>query len=374
VRITDIECFTVKLPAEEYPPDPLKIYRYPVTRVHTDAGITGTSFIAVPQGVLESWIKPTLVGEDLFALDRHLTRLQTMRGVEAAQVWSGVEHAMWDAIGRVVRLPVARILGLYTDRLRVYRTSVFPGDRNQSNVPYDVPARFAVRLKRAGYTAIKVQAWRRQPMQDVEMVGEIRKAVGNDFEIMVDRTAVLPGWVWDYPTALKVARGLEKHRTLWLEEPFDGYDILGPAKLAAEVDIWITGGELGNSIYRFLTWIINKSYDVIQPDTRICGGIWIARKVSAIAEAFGIPCIQHGNAGLSLAGYIQAGCAMPNCGWQEMVGPGANLPEEEFHPALRLVRTPYVFRIESGYVHLTDVPGLGLDLNEDALKEYRVNG
>jgi L-alanine-DL-glutamate epimerase-like enolase superfamily enzyme len=53
-----------------------------------------------------------------------------------------------------------------------------------------------------------------------------------------------------------------------------------------------------------------------------------------------------------------------------MIG-GPELPEEELAPALQLVRTPYVFRIEKGYVHLTGQPGLGLDLNEDAIKEYR---
>ena len=85
-----------------------------------------------------------------------------------------------------------------------------------------------------------------------------------------------------------------------------------------------------------------------------------------------MPCIQHGTGSLSLAGYIQADCAMGNCEWQEIIG-GPNLPEEQWAPALKLLRTPHVFRIENGYVHLPDLPGLGLDLNEDAIKEYRVH-
>jgi len=63
---------------------------------------------------------------------------------------------------------------------------------------------------------------------------------------------------------------------------------------------------------------------------------------------------------------------MPNCEWQEMIGQ-PNLPEEQWAPALKLVRTPHVFRIEDGHVLLPDLPGLGLDLNEDAIQEYRVN-
>jgi L-alanine-DL-glutamate epimerase-like enolase superfamily enzyme len=370
VRITDVESFRVRMPAggEGLP---LTDYDYGVTRVHTDAGVTGTSFIPCPADVLARWVKPTLAGQDVFAIDRHLDRLQMERGESGVQIWSGVEHAMWDAVGRIAAQPVAKLLGGARDRLRVYRTCVFPGKQDQSDVPYETQAQYAQRLKQSGYGAMKIRAWRPRPLDDVDAVGVIRAAVGRDFYIMLDRTAVRPGWVWDYPTALKVCRGLEKHKAYWLEEPFDGHDIYGPARLAAEVDILITGGELGKSTYEFLEFLVNKTYDVVQPDTRICGGILVARKISVLAEAFGVPCIQHGTSSLSLAGYIQAGCAMANCEWQEIIG-GPNLPEEQWAPALKLVRTPKLFRIENGYVHLSEFPGLGLDLNEDALKEYRI--
>jgi len=138
------------------------------------------------------------------------------------------------------------------------------------------------------------------------------------------------------------------------------------------VDILITGGELAKSTYEFLEFLMHKTYDVLQPDTRICGGIWMARKIAVLAESFGVPCIQHGTSSLSLAGYIQAGCAMNNCEWQEMIG-DPNLPPEQWAPARKLVRTPDVFTIQDGYVLLPQLPGLGLDLNEDAIAEYRVH-
>jgi len=372
VRITNVESFQVRLP-EGGQPDPEKIYTYAVTRVHTDAGITGTSFIGCPQDILQGWVKPVPTGDDLFAVDRHLRRLQMQRGESGVQIWSGVEHAMWDAIGRVAGRPVAHILGGVRDRLRVYRTCVFPGKQDQSDVAYETQAAYAVRLKNAGFKAMKVRAWRPRPMDDVDMVGVVRKAVGAGFYIMLDRTAVRPGWVWDYPTALKVARGLERHNAYWLEEPFDGNDLDGPARLAAEVDIYVTGGELGKTLFHFYNFLRNKTYDIVQPDTRICGGIWVAKKISVLAESFGVPCVQHGTSGLSLAGYIQAGCAMTNCPWQEIIG-GPNLPQEQWAPALKLLRTPYVFPIEDGHVLLPEHPGIGLDVNEDALKEYRVRG
>jgi len=370
VRVTDVESFRVRIPAKGER-DPLQVYDYAVSRVRTDAGVTGTAFIGCPQEILQNWVKPTLVGQDVFAIDRHIDRLQMQRGESGVQIWSGVEHAMWDAIGRIAGRPVAKLLGGAHDKLRVYRTTVWPGKPDQSDIAYDEQAKFAGRLKQAGFAGIKVRAWRPRPMDDVDMVGRMRQVVGPDFKIMLDRTAVRPGWVWDYPTALAVCRGLEKHDAYWLEEPFDGHDIFGPARLAAEVDILITGGELAKSTYEFLEFLVNKTYDVVQPDTRICGGIWMARKIATVAEAFGVPCIQHGTASLSLAGYIQAGCAMNNCDWQEIIGE-PNLPQEQWAPARALVRTPDVFTIEGGYILLPDLPGLGLDLNEDAIQEYRV--
>jgi len=383
VRITDIESFQVRVPGGNAD-DPMKNFVYGVSRVYTDAGVTGTAFLPCPGDILRRWVKPTLVGQDLFAIDRHVNRLQALRGESGVQIWSGVEHAMWDAVGKIANLPVAKLLGGARDKLRVYRTTVWPYsaaalaakpllESDQQEVPYETQAKFAVRLKENGFTGMKIRAWRPKPMDDVDAVGVIRAAVGPDFKIMLDRTAVRPGWVWDYPTALAVCRGLEHHDAYWLEEPFDGHDIYGPARLAAEVDILITGGELAKSMFEFLEFLVNKTYDVIQPDTRICGGIWMARKIAVLAESFGVPCIQHGTSSLSLAGYVQAGCAMNNCEWQEIIG-GPNLPQEQWEPAKRLVRTPDVFRIENGHILLPDLPGLGLDLHEDDMKEYRVNG
>ena len=85
------------------------------------------------------------------------------RGESGVQGWSGVEHAMWDAIGKAADLPVARLLGGYRDRLKVYRTCVFPGKPDQSDVPYETQAEYAVRLQKAGYKAMKVRAWRPRP-------------------------------------------------------------------------------------------------------------------------------------------------------------------------------------------------------------------
>ena len=70
VRITDIESFQVRVPGGNAD-DPMKNFAYGVSRVHTDAGVTGTAFLPCPGDILRRWVKPTLVGQDLFAIDRH---------------------------------------------------------------------------------------------------------------------------------------------------------------------------------------------------------------------------------------------------------------------------------------------------------------
>jgi len=89
--------------------DPVRAFAYGVSRVHTDAGVTGTAFLPCPGDILRRWVKPTLVGQDLFAIDRHVNRLQALRGESGVQIWSGVEHAMWDVVGKIANLPVRTV-------------------------------------------------------------------------------------------------------------------------------------------------------------------------------------------------------------------------------------------------------------------------
>ncbi len=180
-----------------------------------------------------------------------------------------------------------------------------------------------------------------------------------------------PSLTSDSPTSVPVSPfppfdRSDRHNPSGIRSPF-----LNPEQYLSATIIPITGGELGKSIHQFLAFLTHKTYDVLQPDARICGGILNARNISILAEACHVPGIQHGTQGLSLAGYIEAGCAMPNCEYLEMIGQ-PNLPEEHWSPALRVLRTKHVFEIEDGYEELPEIPGLGLDVDADALEEFRV--
>jgi D-galactarolactone cycloisomerase len=193
---------------------------------------------------------------------------------------------------------------------------------------------------------------------------------------MFDRTARGPERigqkVWDYETALKAARALEKHNAYWLEEPFARDDYLSPARLAAAVDIPITGGEAFRTLDPFRECLLNRAFDILQPDGRKAGGIFMCRKVGTLAQAFQVRCVLHGTMGLALAGYLQANLAIGS-EWQEMshIKPPL-LPEQQWAPALKVLKSKEVLPIRDGYILAPEYPGLGLDINEDALEEYRV--
>ena len=364
VRIRAVDIFPIEVPTPAEEVQAGKINRYPVVRVETDVGVRGYSFAGGPAQLLDRQIRPMLVGQDLFAIEQHLKAGLVQFG--------GVEHALWDAIGKIAGQPVYRLLGGSKSAVKVYLTCVWPGKADQSHISYKQQADIAVKIKNAGFKGMKIRAWRPNPADDADACGEIRAAVGPDFAIMVDRTAQMPGVVWDYNTGLRVARALEKHNATWLEEPFHRDDFLSPARLAREVDITITGGEGFRGLDGFRECLVHGTYDILQPDCVGAGGIFTVRKIAAMAEAFHKPTIMHGAMGLRLAGWLQTSAAIGSP-WQELalVTPPL-LPEEQWSPALKVVNGDRLFTFRDGEIQVPQGPGLGLDINEDALERYRV--
>ena len=198
--------------------------RYAVTHVYTDGGDHRYVVSWLSGEVLERWVKPTLVGEDLFAIDRHLKRLQMQRGESGVQTWSGVEHALWDAIGRACNQPVAKLLGGYRDSLRVSIARVsFPESRTSRMFLMNVRPSSRVRLKNAGYTAMKIRAWRPNPMDDVEACRVIKKAVGAGFrsDVRSDRGAARLGVGLCNGSEGRARTGTRRRATGWKSRSMD---------------------------------------------------------------------------------------------------------------------------------------------------------
>ncbi|MHB9032894.1 MAG: mandelate racemase/muconate lactonizing enzyme family protein [Anaerolineae bacterium] len=337
-----------------------------VTRVTTDKGITGFEFYPTVGRNLEK-ARKIVVGQEPHNIEAFLRQ-----GLGSAP---GVETALWDIIGKDAGQPVYKLLGAARDRIQCYLTCVWPGPADQSGVTYQEQAADIKYYQEHGFKAVKIRGFRRPVQADGDAVAVIRDTVGgrDAMQIMIDRTGPYSGTIWTMDEAIIMARRFESLDVTWLEEPLNRGDVFEHAKLAATVDIPITGGEGDRGLSMFGKYLKHGSYDILQPDTMNCGGILTTKKIGAMAESFGVDCVPHGTHGLLLASRLQNECSIPNCWILEvaLTNPGL-LPWEQWEHCLALVNQKELFQVENGEIIMSDRPGLGLDVNEAALEKYRV--
>lgn len=386
LKITEVEQFVVNVADPGETVRSGEIRKFFVYKISTQSGITGYSFgRSHPLDDLPR-VKAILVGKDPFSVDQFVAE-----GLCQVGSW---EHALWDLLGKALNLPAYRLLGgAVRDKIRVYLTIVWPGKDDQSDVPFERQAEDIKFFQDKGFKGVKIRCWRPQIMDDVEALKEIRRAVGPDFPVMFDRTGQRAPWVWSYEEALKVARGMEEHGAYWLEEPFERENYMSSfrdvvplkqspsyqsiarsARLRKDVGLRITGGEGDNDTRLFAQYLAQDAFDILQPDVILAGGILVCKQISDMVRAFDGPVLMvpHGIHGLPLAGFLQVAAFSPTTNWQELVmtTPGMT-PEESLEPGRRLLRNKDVFQIEDGYMSIPQGPGLGLDVDEDALEHYR---
>ena len=326
-----------------------------LVKVGTDSGIEGCAFSRNdPRAFLDS-AKNALIGKDPHAIEQHIRN--------GLLHWASIEHALWDIVGKEAGLPIHKLLGGFRERLPVYLTCVWPGGDDQSHVCPEVVAEQAVAYLEKGFRAMKIRAWRPDPMDDVAVVKAVKEAVGDRMEIMVDRTAHGPGWIWDFGTAYRVARALEEIGAAWLEEPFQRGEVHESARLNEVVDIPITGGEGDYNLKIFRDYLKYDSFEILQPDAFTAGGILNIKKIGTLAEAHGKRCILHGSNGFGLAAGLQVSATLPNCDLMEIcVVTPPRTPEEHWEPANQIVANPPLYTISDGCIDIPQSPGLGFEL------------
>ena len=360
MKITEVESFRVEIPISEEQRQTRCYNTTGVTRIRTDTGLTGYGFSEVDAET----VRPLLLGQDPVAIERHLEA-----GLDQ---WCGAEHALWDIVGKAAGLPLYRLLGAYRDDIPLYLTCVWPGAADQTDVTPAQQAEHVLRYAEHGYRAVKIRAWRPDPMEDVETVRLIRERVGGPdrMEVMLDRTGDGPGSSWDYDTALKVARGLEKVDATWLEEPFTRGDIELHARLRAETQIAITGGEhQPPEVYP--GYLRGDAFDIVQP--HCVNPLSTLKKIAGMVEMFGSECIFHGSHGMNLVGSLQLAATIRTCRMHELVftTPPA-LPEDAWAPLNVLVKNKILYTVKAGRVQIPCAPGLGIEVDEQAVDRYRV--
>jgi len=366
VTVTGVESFDIQMPAPrggKFVPAYLGLTpgRNNVIKVTTSAGVSGYSFLGAVPGEAEA-ARGLLTGADLFAVDG-----QVKRGLGPA-----VEEAVWDAIGRIAGEPLCRLMGgARIERVPVYLTYVWPVPEDQ--VPPRDQGLQAGKLRALGFKAMKIQIMRTDYHGDVEAVREMLAQGGPGFRAMVDRTAGARG-LWTYEQSLEIARALQTAGCYWLEEPLARDDFEGPARLCREVDMLVTGGEAWQGLAPFVKGLQAKTYDIMQPEMRVCAGPLTMRKIGALCEGFGVPIAPHAATGLALAGRLQVSAAMGSVYQEVGTFQPDTLPSDVNAPYLPILHGEQPFRFENGEAVVPQFPGLGLNVDEKALEKFRVAG
>jgi galactonate dehydratase len=344
LKITKLETFLVKP-------------RWLFLKVHTDAGIVGLGEPilegrAVTCAAAVKEIEPYLIGKDPRQVVHHwqaIYRHAFYRGGPIlTSALSGIDIALWDIKGKALGVPIYELLGGPTrKKVRVYAHARTPA--------------VIKNLMGRGFTAFKTGPARRRRASRyietpsevryaAERFGELRKAAGDDVDIAIDFHGAIG------PALAKVLiKALEPYNPMFIEEPINcqNHDIM--AEIARGTHLPIALGERVFTKWGFREVLEKKAATVLQPDLCHAGGITEVRLIAGMAEAYYATIAPHNPLGpINLAAGIQLAASIPNFLCQEQVSLGEGY-----------IKKPFV--VDKGYIDVPTGPGLGIELDEQAL-------
>lgn len=363
MKISDITVYKVKP-------------RWIFVKISTDEGIdgwgemiSGTKTETVVAGAYE--IGNRLIGRNPFEIERlfqEMHRSFFRGGPINGTIVSGLEMALWDIKGKAFNVPVYELLGgAARDNIKVY--SWIGGDR-----PSEVAEQAQDRFDR-GFTAVKMNATEELHYIDsyqkvdevVERVASIRERFGDAMDIGVD----FHGRVHK-PMAKVLAKALEPFHPMFLEEVVLPENEEHFKEVADSVAVPLATGERLYTRWQFKNLFKQGAVDIIQPDVALCGGILETRKIAAMAEAYDMAVAPHAPYGpVALAATLQVDSCTPNVFIQEQ---SLGIHYNKGFDLLDFVKNKEVFQYKDGYVDLPSKPGLGLEMDEDRIKEISQEG
>ena len=371
MKITDVEAIYIRLPKVKQQCDSGQDAL--IVKVHTDAGITGLGEVdsspLAAKGAIESpfshsaacGLKELVIGEDPFETEKiwhkmYRCNIYGGRGGAGFHAMSGIDLALWDIKGKALGMPVWKLLGGgFQNRLRCYASSLF------GETPKETGDR-ARRYRDMGFTAVKF-GW--DPMgqdekTDVALVREARRGCGDEMDLLIDA-----GLCWDSKTALQRARAFSEYNIFWLEEPLLPDDYEGYRRLCEASPVRIAAGEEESGRQSFLNLMDRGRIDLVQIDLTRCGGFTEAMKIASLAQDRGLPCANHGfTTYINVAAALHFLASIPNALIAEYVA------EEE--TTLRDEITRQKIQAEDGMLKVPEEPGLGIELNDEAVYKFRV--
>jgi L-alanine-DL-glutamate epimerase-like enolase superfamily enzyme len=358
MKITQLHAMLVRIPQK--PPIAPYQSRYRATaekealliRLETDTGVVGWGETPVDwinksfEGAPEDLLRRQVMGRDPFDLEAWYAENRL-----GSYLASGVEMAFWDLIGHATRQPLYKLLGGAV-RKKVELAACM-GIRSYAEAKV-----IAGQYAEQGFTTLKTKAGRRAE-EDLDMVCGIRDGVGDRLRVRID-----PNQGYAPAVAFPLARDLEKYNLEYFEQPMPLGLIGDAARLRRHTKTPIALNESVTTPEIVLQILQLHAADVLLPDTYQCAGILGVKKVAALAEAAGVPCVFHcaHDLGLKTAAMLHVVASSP----------GFTLANDcTYYGLLDDIITP-LHQIERGFMTVPEGPGLGVTVDEKKVAKYRI--
>lgn len=340
--------------------------------VHTDEGVSGQAFGSIARSTLENLVKPILIGQNPFFRERLWQALKERQRLNLTslhdKVLALIDLALWDLAGKHTGMPVHQLLGAARDKVPAYASTMCGDDLEGGLDTPEAYAEFAVSCMDRGYPAFKLHTW--QPpypgapnvKRDIAACAAVREVVGPDVPLMLD-----PFHYYSREEAFYLARELEKLDYYWMEEPMDEHSMSSYVWLCENTLLPICGPETAEGkMHTRAEWIKHGACDIVRGGVHDVGGITPLMKIAHLAEAFGMRMEVHGGG----VGNLHVLCAM--------AVPGEFYERGLLHPFIDHDQpAPWLNRLvdpmdEHGFVHVSQEPGLGMDINFDYIAANEV--
>jgi muconate cycloisomerase len=384
MKITGIETIPIRLPTRrvhQWASLTTPIGVYVIVKLQTDEGLVGLGeapvlkdwggdygryFGETPQTamhIINDILSPALKGREPTRFEAiHALMDRAVKGHPYAK--AAIDMALYDVAGKAMQVPAYQFLGgCFSDRVSIAHSLGL--------MEIEKAIDEALQVKSEGVKTIKLKGGV-DPKRDVELVRRMRDALGSETMICVDANQ-------GYPTpkvAVQATKAMAEYGLLYLEQPVEGINRM--AEVAKRVDTPIMADESAWTPQDVLEIVQKNAADIISIYTTKPGGLFKAKKVAAVAEAAGLPCNVNGSvetgvgnaANIHLAvstGVVTFGCVVP-----------VSTPKEKAKQGIAgiyyqddVIKEPFEFR--DGDILVPTKPGLGIELDEDKLKHYRLD-
>lgn len=374
MKITRIDTRIVEIPVKTpyvFSHGTLRAFSNVLVWIHTDEGISGigeSSFVPgggvseeTPEStkpLIDAYLAPALIGTDPFDVESIHRKMDAVvpRNLVAK---CGIDLALWDVMGKALGQPAYKLLGgtFESQILCTYTLSI--------DTPEKMAEQASVR-KSQGYKTLVVKIGP-DPEADIQRLRLVREAVGDDVNLRLDANEAY----WP-DQAIGIIRRMENYRPEFVEEPVKRWDLDGMAKVARMVGTPISSDESNTSLDSVLQIIRKGAAGIINIKISKNGGLYRSKKIAAVAEAAGVPCIVGGANTYEVGRQASRHFAVSTAQTQMGLGSEGCAPasQSKVDDVARTVLTYDDVTRGHGFVGIIPGPGLGVELDDEKIRRY----